>query len=215
MPTSARGRFLRIAPTSNGNESEGNEVFHMKAVGILIVIALAVMVYIFLRFVIKRIGLLISVKTFAKKHGFGCKCPLSCLLPSNCIGTVEIESANTVYTVKLFGLLRKHCEIHFWNFREYSVEWYFSRYGLVNIPHIGQTNANRRRSLGNADWAAVTGEKEVVPILLISPANAPVRLTQTRINHLEDLRAGEKIGDVIFADMDYLFRFIAKREKTQ
>ena len=185
----------------------------MKAVGILIVIALAMLAYILLRFVIKRVWLLVSVQKFAKKHGFGCKTPLSCLLPSNSIGTVEIESANTVYTVKLFGLLRKHCEIHFWNLREYSVEWYFSRHGLVGSPHIGQTNANRHRSLGNADWVAVAGKKEVVPILLISPANAPVRLTQTRIIHLEDLRAGDKIGDVIFADMDYLFRFIENREK--
>ena len=93
------------------------------------------------------------------------------------------------------------------------MEWYFSRHGLDYKNPIGLTNANRHRSLGNSDWMAAAGEKEVVPILLLSPTNAPVRLTQTQVNHLEKLRASDKIGDVIFADKDYLFRFIENREK--
>lgn len=183
----------------------------MKTIQILIVIALAVTLYIFLRFIVKRIWLFTVLRRFAKKHSYICKFPLSCLLPSNRNNNlVEIETGSTVYAVKLFGLLRKHCEIHFWSLAEYSAEWYLMRSGFVAAEPIGQAGA-RHRSLGNGNWAVST-EKEVVPLLLISPAQAPVRLTKTEVNHLEYLRAGEKIEDVLFADLDYLMRFIENRE---
>ena len=185
----------------------------MKALGILLIVVLAVFLYILLRFILKRIFLWVCLKRFAKKHNFQCKIAFTCLLPSNRTGTVQIESAHTIYQINLFGLLRKHCEIHFWNTQEYSVEWYFSRYGLVGSTPIGQTNAKRRRSLGNRDWGSSISDKEVVPVLLIDPANAPVRLTQTQVNHLVDLRVGEKIENILFADRDFLFRFIENREK--
>ncbi|MBQ8358527.1 MAG: hypothetical protein IJX37_01245 [Oscillospiraceae bacterium] len=184
----------------------------MKAIQILIAIALAVMAYIFLRFVIKRIWLLTVLRKFAKKHNYICKIPLSCLLPANrSTSPVKMETGNAVYNIKLFGLLRKHCEIHFWSLKEYSVEWYFSRYGFVGTTPIGQLGA-RRRSLGNGKWSVGNG-KAVVPVLLLSPAHAPVRLTRTDVNHLVDLRAGDKMGDTVFADLDYLLRFIEKNEK--
>ena len=185
----------------------------MKTLGILLIVALAVFLYVLLRFILKRIFLWISLKRFAKKHYFQCKIGLTCLLPSNRTGTVQIETGNTVYNIKLFGLLRKHCEIHFWNLQEYSMEWYFSLRGFDWHRPIGQTNYTRRRSLGNRDWLAVTSDKEVVSVLLIAPANAPVRLTQTQVNHLVYLRVGEKIENVLFADRDFLLRFIENREK--
>lgn len=184
----------------------------MKALQILILIALAITVYVFLRFVVKRIWLFAVLRKFSKKHGYVCKIPLSCLLPNNrskCL--VQIETENAIYSIKLFGLLRKHCEIHFWSLEEYSAEWYLMRTGFVGAAPIGQVGA-RRRSLGNENWTA-NSEKEVIPVLLISPANAPVRLTQTKVNHLEYLRAGERIENAVFADWDYLWRFIENREK--
>ncbi len=185
----------------------------MKRVFLLLAIALAVLVYIFLRFIIKRISLWAALKRFAKKHNFRCKVDLLCLFPRNKTSRfVQIETGSTVYAIKLFGLLRKHCEIHFWSQQEYAVEWYFSRYGLTNEPYIGQTNKRRRRELGSWDCSIATG-KEVVPVLLIAPANAPVRLTHTNENHCVNLRAGDRIDNVLFADRDYLFRYIVGQEK--
>lgn len=183
----------------------------MKSIQILIVIALAVTLYILLRFIVKRIWLFMALRRFAKKHGYVCKMALSCLLPNNRDRQVVLmETGSTVYAVKLFGLLRKHCHIHFWSMAEYSIEWYFSRYGMDHQQPFGLAGA-KRRSLGTADWPII-GEKEVIPLLLISPAQAPVRLTKTDVNHWEHLRAGEKIQDVLFADLDYLMRFIENRE---
>lgn len=184
----------------------------MKFVLILIVIALFITGWLFLRFILKRIWLFAVLRKFSKKHGYTCITPLSCLLPNNrskCL--VQIETGSTVYSVKLFGLLRKHCDIHFWSSQEYSATQYFTRSEYVGGTPIGLTGA-RRRSLGNGNWA-VNSEKEVVPVLLISPANAPVRLTQTKVNRLEYLRAGEKIINTIFADLDYLLRYIENLEK--
>lgn len=184
----------------------------MKALQILIAIALAITVYVFLRFITKRIWLFATLRRFAKKHGYVCKIPLPCLLPNNrSKSLVQIETQNAIYSIKLFGLLRKHCDIHFWSSQEYSATQYFTRAEYVGGTPIGQTGGRRRR-FGNGNWAA-SSEKEVIPVLLISPANAPVRLTQTKVNHLEDLRAGDMIGDALFADWDYLWRFIENREK--
>lgn len=184
----------------------------MKAIQILIAIALAVIGYLILRFIIKRIWLFSVLRKFAKKHGYSCKTPLPCLFPNNREKSlVQIETDNTIYAVKLFGLLRKHCEIHFWNLGKYSVVHYLMRASFVAAAPIGQVGA-KRRSLGNGNWP-ISSEKEVVPVLLISPAHAPVRLTRTNVNHLVDLRAGDMIGDILFADWDYLLRFIENREK--
>jgi len=186
----------------------------MKSIQILIVIALAVTVYIFLCFIVKRIWLFAALQRFAKKNGYVCKIPLSCLLPNNRNRQVVlIETGSTVYAVKLFGLLRKHCHIHFWSMAEYSTEWYFSRRGLdLQKTPFELLAGARSRSLGITDWP-VGSEKEVIPLLLISPTQAPVMLTKTDANHWEHLRAGERIEDVLFADLDYLLRFIENREK--
>jgi len=185
----------------------------MKSIQILFGIAAAVTLYIFLRFIVKRIWLFMTLRRFAKKHSYICKMPLSCLLPNNRNRQlVLIESEQSIYAIKLFGLLRKHCHIHFWSRKEYSIEWYFSRHGMdfQKTPHALLAGA-RRRSLGSADWP-VSSEKEVIPLFLISPAHAPVKLTKTA-KHGELLYAGEKIEDVLFADLDYLVRFIENRER--
>ena len=183
----------------------------MKFIQILIVITLIITAWLFLRFILKRIWLFTVLRRFAKKHGYTCKLPLSCLWPNNRSDSiVQLETGSTLYAVKLFGLLRKHCDIHFWSLKEYSATQYFSRREYVGGTPIGLTGA-RRRSLGNGNWT-VSSEKEVIPVLLISPANAPVRLSQTQVNHFEYLRAGERIENAVFADWDYLWRFIENRE---
>ena len=184
----------------------------MKVLQFFIVIALAATVYLFLRFIVKRLWLLSVLQKFAKQYGYTLHFPFSCLLPNNRnSGTVQIETENTVYCIKLFGLLRKHCEVHFWSLKEYSVVHFLMRSSFVAAEPLGLIGT-KRRGLGKGNWAA-SSKKEVIPVLLISPAQAPVRLTQTMVNHLEQLRAGEKIGDAVFADLDFLIRFIENREK--
>ena len=186
----------------------------MKAVFILTGVALAITLYLFLRFIVKRIWLFSVLRKFAKQYGYNFSFPASCLLPNNRSNDiVKIETASTVYCVKLFGLLRKHCHIHFWSTKEYSIEWYFSRHGMdfKKTPFELLAGA-KSRSLGNRNWT-VSSVKEVIPILLLSPTHAPVMLTTTDVNHWEHLRAGEKIEDVLFADLDFLLRFIENREK--
>lgn len=186
----------------------------MKSLKILLIIALVFLLYIVFRFSVKRTQTIITLKKFCKKHNYSCKISPHCMLPLNSTAClVQIETDTAIYPIKLFGLLRKHCEIHFWNLQEYSVEWYFSRYGLVGSTPIGLTNTKRRRSLGDSSWAVFPGEKMTIPILLISPAQAPVRLTKTDVTCFTELRAGDKVGDALFADLDFLLRYIAKSER--
>ena len=184
----------------------------MKTLLILLAISFGILLYILLRFFIKRIHLRLSLMKFCKQNHFRCTFPFQCLLPLNHLKAfVQIETGSRIYQIKLFGLLRKHCEIHFWNLQEYSIQWYFIRAEYIGSPvPIGLTNTNRRRSLGDSNWATTPG---ITPVLLISPAQAPVRLTKTDVNHLTKLRAGERIQDVLFADLDFLLLHIEKQER--
>ena len=189
----------------------------MKNVGILLSIALVLGLYIFLRFIIQRICFLVKLERFAKKYGYHVKMKFhDCLIPRNSSNSsILIETDHSIYVVKLFGLFLKHCEIHFWNMSEYSTAWYFQRSEFIVSTPIGKTNRKPRRSLGDFDDTThidPSTPKERIPVLLLTPTNAPVRLTQLHVNHIKDLRAGDKIGDVLFADWDFLFRYIVKRE---
>ena len=193
----------------------------MKGAVIILSIVLTLGLYILLRFMIQRVCFIVSLGNFTKKNNYRIKKNLfNCLFPLNNSsgGSIVIETDSSIYDIKLFGLFLKHCEIHFWNTKEYSAEWYFHRIGFYGEPPIGKTNAKPRRSLGNFDDAIYidsSTQKERIPVLLITPTNAPVRLTQLIINRVVDIRAGDKIGDVLFADSDYLFRYISKREQKE
>lgn len=41
------------------------------------------------------------------------------------------------------------------------------------------------------------------------PANSPIKITKNNGNSIVDLEVGDKIDDVIFADREYLFQYIA------
>lgn len=170
----------------------------MKSILILLAFGLAVGLYVLLRFAVKRMRALSVLKRFAKTHGY-------CLTKKD--GCLLLEAGSAVYNIKLLGLWLKHCEIHFWSAEEYAVHWYVWRGDLVNTPPIGATNGGRRKQIGK--WEISEGE---TPVLLLCPANAPVRLSQTRGTQLCRLHAGDKIGDVRFADLDYLVRFVEKED---
>ena len=195
----------------------------MKSIIILLQLALLIFFLLLLRFFLQRVRLLVSLKWFARKYGFRVRGfrPIF-FLPLNATkkNMITLETDNYIYDIKPFGLLRKHCEIHFWSLSEYSMEWYFSRHGIDHEPrlNIGATNERKRRRIGafEADVNANAG-KEHTPVLLLSPSNAPIRLTYYKANpHYDllcaDLYAGNMIENAIFADLDYLYRHICKLE---
>lgn len=178
----------------------------MKLILYLLSIAALWYVYIFLRFVFHRNILLQKVKRFAKEYDIDCFItPSAFLLPSNRLGTaVLLKTKDKTYNIRLFGLLRKNCAVHFWNKEMYSVEKYIPRMSLNDVP-LGHRPVKRRK-LGEWD---ISNDAEI-PVLLYVPTKGLLRLMQTKVNHIERLMAGDMIEDVLFTDDDFLFRHIEK-----
>ena len=87
----------------------------------------------------------------------------------------------------------------------YSVEKFIPKMLLYDTP-LGHRPV-RRRKLGEWDINAHTE----IPVLLYSSADSPLRIMQTKVNHIERLIAGDMLDGVLFADWDYLFRYIEGR----
>lgn len=179
----------------------------MKLYLYLVVLLALYYVYVLLRFVFLRIKLLLEIKRFAKENGIEYKIIVPAfLIPSNRYGTAMLlKTAKATYNIRLFGLLRKNCAVHFWNKEMYSVEKFIPRMSLNDTP-LGHRPVKRRK-LGKWDINANTE----IPVLLCSSANSPLRIMQTKVNHIERLLVGDMIEDVLFADSDFLFRYIANR----
>lgn len=173
---------------------------------LLILYALHFLYFLF-RFIFKRARLLHQVKCFAKEHSIECVVATPAfLLPSNRYGTVLLlKTEKATYNIRLFGLLRKNCAVHFWNKEMYSVEKFIPRMSLVDTP-LGHRPVKRRK-LGKWDINA----NAEIPVLLYASADSPLRIMQTKVNHTERLLVGDTIEDVLFVDRDFLFRYIANR----
>lgn len=191
----------------------------MKTVKILLIIALVFLLYIFLRFIIRRMCLLISLRKFAKKYDYQLKINLwNCLLPLNSSSktSVVIETNNSIYDIKLFGFFLKNREVHFRNTKEYSTRWIMPREGLSEKTN--EICANPLKSLGSFDdaiYIVPSVQKERIPVLQHSPDSfAFLRRTHLLSNHIVRLNVGDKIAgsDLLFADRDFLFLYISKRE---
>ncbi len=164
--------------------------------------------YITLRFVLKRTKLLHHIKRFAKEHNLQYDISVSAFLkPSNRCGTaVYMRKGDICYNIRLFGLLRKNCAVHYWNKEMYSVEKYIPRMCLVEDIPLGHRDV-KRRYMG--EWNLQSDSD--IQVLLYSPSNSSIRITQTNVNHVERMIAGDMLDGVMFADWDYLFRYIEKR----
>ena len=191
----------------------------MKSAIIILLLALVLCLYFFLRFIIRRMSLLISLTKFAKKYDYQLKRNLwNCLLPLNSSSkiSVVIETNNSIYAIKLFGFFLKNREVHFRNTKEYSTRWIMPREGLSEKTN--EICANPLKSLGSFDDAIYIDssvQKERIPVLLHSPESfALLRCTHLLSNRIVRLQVGEKIAgsDLLFADRDFLFRYISKRE---
>ena len=84
-------------------------------------------------------------------------------------------------------------------------EKFIPKMSLVDTP-LGHRPV-RRRMLGKWDINANTE----IPVLLYASVDSPLRIMQTKVNHIERLLVGDMIEDVLFVDRDFLFRYIANR----
>ena len=193
----------------------------MKTALTILLFALVFGLYIFIRFFIRRMCLLISLRKFAKKHDYQLKINLcNCLLPLNgsSSSSIVIETNSSIYDIKLFGFFLKNREVHFRNTTEYSTRWIMPREGLSEKTN--EICANPLKSLGSFDDAIYIDssvQKERIPVLLHSPDSiAFLRSTHLLSNRIVRLYVGEKIAgsDLLFADSDFLFRYISKREQN-
>lgn len=116
----------------------------MKVLLYISIFSLIVFLYIIFRFLIQRLSLALKLKKFAKKNSYNCKIvnPLF-FIPLNFSnnGLVSIETDSTIYNIKVFGILRKHCEVHFWNINEYSIKKYYLVKQFIASTPLGQKNA--------------------------------------------------------------------------
>lgn len=179
----------------------------MKLLWYLLLILALYCTYILLRLIFKRLLLLYKIKRFAKENSIECKITTSVfLIPSNRHGTAAILKTNkNIYNIRLFGLLRKNCAVHFWSKEQYSVEKYIPRMSLMESS-IGHRLV-RRKMLGKWD----SNSDREIPVLLYSSASNPIRITKIQVNRIERIEAGAMIEDVLFTDRDFLFRYIANR----
>ena len=191
----------------------------MKSLMIILLSALALGLYLFLRFIIRRMCLLISLRKFVKKYDYQLKINLwNCLLPLNgsSSSSIVIETNSSIYDIKLFGFFLKNREVHFRNTKEYSTRWIMPKEGLSEKTN--EICANQLKSLGSFDDAIYIDssvQKERIPVLLHSPDSfAHLRRTHLLSNRIVRLHVGEKIADsdLLFADSDFLFRYISKKE---
>ena len=193
----------------------------MKFAIIILLFALVLGLYIFLRFIIRRMCLLISLRKFAKKYDYQFKRNLwNCILPLNgsSKSSIVIETNSLIYDIKLFGFFLKNREVHFRNTKEYSTRWYLIAKGFSARATINEICAFPQKSLGSFDDAIYIDssvQKERIPVLLHSPDSfAFLRRTHLLSNRIVRFNVGEKIAgsDLLFADRDFLFRYISKRE---
>ncbi len=192
----------------------------MKVLLYISIFSLIVLLYNILCFIIKRFILIFKLKKFAKKNSCNCKIvnPLF-FIPLNLSnnGLVSIETDSTIYNIKVFGILRKHCEVHFWNINEYSIKKYYLVKQFIASTPLGQKKCYRRKTGGfNPINTKVNSDYKLsVPVFLFSPSNNLLRITQTQENQLKQLKVGDKIDNIIFADTPYLFWYISNREKRE
>lgn len=150
----------------------------MKVAILIAVIILFFPVYRFLRFLFKRIILLAKIKRVCKSQNYGIygTRPLwffSTKRTPTC--DFYIDTSNTVFAIKLFGVMNRHATLVFTDSREYFVRIF------LGVAHIGglvpleskakKLPAYHFRYKYNTDWNI----KEPKNILLIHPVCLEIR----------------------------------------
>ena len=182
----------------------------MKAV---FVIAIFLVVFLYLRFFLKRLRLLLSLRKAAKRAGAKITLTAAAFwFPTNRCKRCEllVRGSDFVYCIKVIGLFQRYCDLHFWNPREYATRKYLLRFQIDQATPLGAKGTRHKRL--NIDFSAGLPhgeEKQVVYFYLLSPANYPIHLTKNDGNAIVDIEPGSKIHNIIFTDREYLYQYIA------
>ena len=186
----------------------------MKAINIIVTVVIIFTVFLYLRFFCKRLRLLLSLRKAAKRVGVKLSLQAPTFwLPTNRYKGCEIfvTGGDFVYCVKVIGLFHKYCDLHFWNCHEYGTRKYLFRWQIDQATPLGSKDTRHKRL--NIDYSAGLPDqalgKKKIPFYLLSPTNFPIHVTQNEGNTIVDLEPGSKIGDVLFADREYLYQYIA------
>ena len=181
---------------------------------VFIIIPVFLLVLLYLRFFFKRLRLFLSLKKAAKRSGSMIKVTAPLFwLPTNrgrrCELTVTGE--NFIYCIKVVGLFQKYCDLHFWNPREYATRKYLLRFQIDQSTPLGSKDTRHKHL--DIDFSEGMPEDSVgiqaLRFYLLSPTNFPIHITKNDGNMIVDLLPGDKIDDIIFADREYLYQYIA------
>ena len=170
------------------------------------------------RFAIKRIHLLVCLRNFASKHKFNFKLGgFSYFLPTNKSNNsfLTIETLHAIYHIKMFGVMRKHCEIHLWNTDQYSVRKFFFKMEFLHSSPLGSSHSFKRHMSKVTFKPPINNAKHkpIISILLFFPTLRLMRITYTVQNTINTISPGDKFEGVILADKQYLLWYILNREK--
>ncbi len=181
---------------------------------VFIAITIILLILMYLRFFFKRLRLLLSLKKAAKPTGakLFLSTPLF-WLPTNRGRRCEffVTGDDFVYCIKVIGLFQKYCDLHFWNPREYATRKYLLRFQINQATPLGYTDTRHKHL--DVDFSAGLPEnacsKQRIHFYLLSPTNFPIHITKNDGNTIADLLPGNKIDNILFADREYLYQYIA------
>ena len=178
----------------------------------LIPAIIVIIVFLYLRFFFKRLRLLISLKKAAKDAGVKLTLTTPVFwLPTNRGKRSELVVTGYQYTysIKVLGLFQKYCDLHFWSPREYATRKFLFHWQIAQAAPLGKTNARRKAlDIDFSKGLPFDASRNIFPFYLLSPTNSPIHITKNDGNVIADLALGDKIGNVIFADREYLYQYI-------
>lgn len=178
----------------------------------LIVIAIILLVFLYLRFFFKRLRLLLSLKKAARHSGSKLTVTSPVFwLPTNRgkYSQLMVEKEDAIYAIKVIGLFQKYCDLHFWTPQDYATRKYLLRFQIDQATPLGSKDTRHKRlDTDFEDNLPAASSKRIIPFYLLSPTNSPIHITKNNGNTIVDLLPGSKIDNIIFADREYLFQYI-------
>lgn len=182
----------------------------------LFITPLILILFLYLRFVCKRLRLLFSLRK-AAKHA---DAKISLVTPTFWFPTnrrkcceLIVTGDDFIYSIKVIGLFQKYCDLHFWSSREYGTRKYLLRFQIDQSTPLGSKDTRHKHL--DIDFSVGMPEdtigKQVLRFYLLSPTNFPIHITKNDGNMIVDLLPGNKIDNIIFADREYLYQYIALR----
>ena len=139
----------------------------------VVVVATVIVSVPFFRFFIKRIVLLLKLKTYCKKHKYRLLGNRFCWFLRNRVGReydFTIETEKEILAVKLFGMFRKNTKLIVKENGEYLIRKYYAFLSSKNHPSMGILFTDSKpRPFDTFDFGIEKNLKPKRKILLIHP----------------------------------------------